>query len=254
MAAFDAAAASYDLDFSTTRLGRWLREGVWRVLGPTFAPGARVLELGCGTGEDAVWLARRGLSVVATDASASMLRVAAAKARQAGLAERVRLAQVDASRLSGIRGVYDGALANFGVVNCVPDRRGLADGLAERLRPGATLVTVVMGPLCAWEVAWYLLHADVGRALRRWRSGGLARVGTGQVKVWYPSPGRLQTEMAPRFNLRRLVGLGTLLPPSYLSHLVDRWPRLFGRLAGADQRVPFGAWLADHYVAVFERT
>src|SRR5919197_5976680 len=121
MAAFDAAARSYDADFTTSRLGVWLRHRVWHVLEAACLPGQHVLELGCGTGEDAVWLAKRGVSVVATDASAMMLSVADRKARQAGVADRVQLAQVDASRLT-IGGTYDAALADFGVLNCVRDR------------------------------------------------------------------------------------------------------------------------------------
>jgi hypothetical protein len=105
-----------------------------------------------------------------------------------------------------------------------------------------------------WEVAWYALHADLGRAVRRWRSGAPAQVGqAARLPVWYPSPGRLRAELAPVFRLKRLQGLGTLLPPSYLSHLVDRWPNLFTRLAAYDARLPGSPWLADHYVAVFER-
>jgi SAM-dependent methyltransferase len=240
---------------------------VWQVLGEVFRSGERVLELGCGTGEDAVWLARRGVSVVATDQSAEMLKVAQEKARRAGVAERIEFAQVDAAQLAGVPSpaaarldktlpegeVFDRALADFGVLNCVADRRRLGLALAERLRPGGTFVAVVMGPVCLWELAWYLVHGDLGRATRRWRSGGLALVGGERLPVWYPSPPRLRAELMPRFALRRVVGLGALLPPSYLSHLVERWPAVFQKLATLDDKVPGGAWLADHYVAVFER-
>jgi SAM-dependent methyltransferase len=274
-APFDTAAAAYDADFSSTRLGRLLRQRVWDTLAATFQPGQHILELGCGTGEDAVFLARRGVSVLATDASAGMLAVAEAKVRQAGLTDRVQFTQLDAARLvlhgtvqpapsqglapseeprSGdVASAYDGALADFGVLNCVADRRVPGRALAERLKAGAALVAVVMGPLCVWEVGWYALHGDLRRAGRRWRSGGLAQVGNASLPVWYPSPSRLRAELAGGFRLKRLVGLGTLLPPSYLSHLVDRWPKVFTRLADYDARLPGSPWLADHYLAVFER-
>ncbi|HEY1015278.1 MAG TPA: methyltransferase domain-containing protein, partial [Herpetosiphonaceae bacterium] len=87
--AFDTVAERYDGDFTSRRLGGWLRAAVWRRLGAAFRPGDRALELGCGTGEDALWLARRGVAVTATDVSPGMLRVAAAKARAAGLADRI---------------------------------------------------------------------------------------------------------------------------------------------------------------------
>ncbi|HUE95474.1 MAG TPA: class I SAM-dependent methyltransferase, partial [Longimicrobiaceae bacterium] len=97
-AAFDAAAATYDAGFSHRTLGRWLREIVHEKLDASFPAGAHVLELGCGTGEDALHLARRGVRVVATDASARMLAVAAEKVRSAGAVDRVRLLRFDMAR------------------------------------------------------------------------------------------------------------------------------------------------------------
>jgi SAM-dependent methyltransferase len=253
MAAFDTLAGSYDDVFTTTRLGRWLRARVWNIVSSVCSPGMRVFEVGCGTGEDAIWLAQCGLTVVATDASDCMLRRAEAKARQAGVAHRIQFAQMDAGRID-LTGVYDAALADFGVLNCVADRRAFGRALGERLRPSARLVAVVMGPVCLWEIAWHLAHGEPRRALCRWRSGQSAHVRGSDVLVWYPSPRRLALELSPTFEPRRVVGLATLLPPSYLFHLVDRWPRTFRLLAHLDGAVPFGAWMAEHYVAVFERT
>jgi SAM-dependent methyltransferase len=225
---------------------------VWNIAGHRCAPGQRALDVGCGTGEDAIWLARRGVAVVATDTSTNMLQCARRKARQAGLAGRIQFVQGDAASLA-VDGAYDAALSNFGALNCVPDRRAFGQALAARLRPGAHLVAVVMGPVCLWELGWHLAHGDARRAICRWRSGQPAPVGRGSVAVWYPSPRRLAADLGPHFDLRQLVGVGALVPPSYLWHLVDRWPRAFDLLAGVDSRVPFGPWVAEHYVAVFER-
>jgi len=86
--AFDELAAGYDADFTAGAIGSLLRAAVWRRLGARFAAGDRVLELNCGTGEDAVHLASRGVRVLATDASAAMLEVARRKAAAAGVARR----------------------------------------------------------------------------------------------------------------------------------------------------------------------
>ncbi len=95
--AFDAAATSYDADFTETQLARWLRETVQAHLAAAFGPGDHVLELGCGTGEDAIWLARRGVRVTATDVSQSMLDVAQHKAAAAGLSALIDFAAIDLS-------------------------------------------------------------------------------------------------------------------------------------------------------------
>jgi SAM-dependent methyltransferase len=254
-AAFDEVADRYDAEFTTTRLGRLLRQRVWSYLEPQFAPGMRVLELGCGTGEDALRLARRGVSVVATDVSTAMLRATAAKIAEAGLTSRVQTARLDArAPVLTTETQFDGAYANFGVLNCVPNRRELGQWLGARMRRGGRLVMIVMGPFCAWESLFFLARGDLGRATRRARRGGLATVGSARLPVWYPSPGSLAADFSPWFGLTRpATGIGSLLPPSYLAGLVARVPRLFKTLASLEPRMPLSAWWADHYLTVFER-
>jgi SAM-dependent methyltransferase len=275
-AAFDAAADAYDAGFTHRRLGGWLRRAVWRQLVGCFQPGQTVLELGCGTGEDACWLARRGVHVTATDASPRMLHVARAKLeRQSGLRGRVHTARLDLAaptldddlaRIAGgmerrpgraFAAPFDGVLSNFGALNCLADRRPLATALARVVRPGGRIVLVVMGPACPWEIAWHLAHGDPRTAFRRFRAGVVAHVGGGQtVRVWYPSPGRLHRELAPHFRPLALVGLGVWLPPSHLGGLVESRPRLFRALARLDRRLGTvfpSTWLNDHYLTVLER-
>src|SRR5262245_51254539 len=87
--AFDDMAAAYDAVFTASALGRSLRTLTWERLDAALPNSGRVLEIGCGTGEDAIHLARRGVDVLATDPSPSMLRVAAEKAAHAGVAKRI---------------------------------------------------------------------------------------------------------------------------------------------------------------------
>jgi ubiquinone/menaquinone biosynthesis C-methylase UbiE len=256
---FDAVAASYDAAFSQRRLGRWLRAMVWQRLERAFTPGQHVLELGCGTGEDAVWLARRGVRVTATDVSAPMLAVTRQKAEAAGVGARVTVARLDLAALpsAGLAEEYDGVVSSFGPLNCVEDRRAVAGALAGGVRPGGRLVLVVMGPICPWEIAWHLGHGQVRTALRRFRAGAPARVGSGRrLRVWYPSPGRLRREFAPYFRTLEVAGIGLLLPPSAMGGLVERAPRLFGLLAAIDRRLATTLpWrmFNDHYLMVLER-
>ncbi len=263
-AAFDGVAPTYDSGFTERRLGRWLRARVQQEAAPFLAPGSRVLELACGTGEDALWLARRGCHVLATDASQGMLSVARHKARAAGLADAIAFEPLDLNALPASGGPwlarserFDGVFSNFGGLNCVRERVALAGWLAARLPRGARVILVVMGPVALWEMGWHLLHGEPRRGLRRLRGGGLARVGGGGVvPVWYPSPLRLQREFAPAFRAVHRCGIGALLPPSYLDHLVERWPRAFSQLDRAEQAlgrlVPW-SWVADHYLIVLER-
>ena len=257
--AFNAFAATYDADFTHTLLGRWLRQRVWRVLAEVAQPGQCILELTCGTGEDALWLAQRGLSVVATDSSGAMLRVANQKAKRAGVIGKIATVQVSLQQL--IAGampftgpLFDGVLSNFGGLNTINDWRGLARGLSTVVKPGGWLVLVPMGPCCPWEIGWHLLHADATTAARRWRQPATAQIGGQAISVWYPSARRLRRDFQPWFKHRHTESLGLWLPPSYLQHLVQRRPGLFARLNRLEQATArLTAGCGDHYICVFNR-
>jgi SAM-dependent methyltransferase len=258
--AFDAFAADYDQQFTDSAVGRLLRRRVWRRLAQIAQPGQRVLELACGTGADAVWLAQRGLTVVATDGSAEMVAQTRAKAAQAGAGNSVAAEQLSfqaiiaGERPGGENGpVFDGLLSDFGGLNTISAWRPLAERLAGLIRAGGWLVLVVMGPFCPWEIGWYLAHGRPGMAFRR-RGRAEAWIGPATLPIWYPSAGHLRRAFAPWFSHRGTESLGLLLPPSYLNHLVERRPGLFVRLAAAEALIARRTlgW-GDHYVLQLER-
>ncbi len=261
---FDAVAARYDAEFTDRLLGSWLRRRVWGELNELVHPGETWLELGCGTGEDAVWLADQGLKVLATDASTAMVEATQRKAAARGASRRVTAAQLDLLQLSRDGKLpstspappFDAALSNFGALNCLDTWRPLGRALAAWIRPGGVLALVVMGPVCPWEIFYYLARARPATALRRLRSSTLARVGTQELRVAYPTPGRLARELGPDFAPVRAAGIGVLLPPSYLAGAVERWPAFFRRLDRLEGRILSRWWasrLCDHYLLVLKR-
>jgi len=251
---FDDLAAGYDDVFSHSAIGSLLRRPLQRRLRAAFAAGDRVLELGCGTGEDAVNLARHGVRVLATDASPAMVAAARRKVEDAGLRDLVevrRLALEELTRLG--EPPFDGAFSSFGGFNCVRDPRGPARDLAALLRPGARLLLCVMGPLVPWEWGWFLLRGKPGKAFRRLRPGGAAWRG---LVIRYPSIGAMKRAFDPEFRVRRTAALGVLLPPSYAGSWAARHPRLLSRLDRWERRwetLPPLPWLADHYLLELER-
>lgn len=256
-AAFDALAADYDATFSESALGGVLRRAVWRWLDGAFAPGAKVLELNCGTGTDALHLAGRGVRVVATDVSPAMLDRARAKLAAAGLGGAIDLRRLAAERLEDLvpelGGGLDGAFSSFGGLNCVADLPAVARSLRRLLRPGGRVVLCVMGPLVPWEWAWFLARGQPGRAFRRLAPGGAVWRG---MTVRYPSIRVMRRAFAAGFRTRRAGGLGVLLPPTYAGAWVARHPRLLARLDAWErviERWPVVPWLADHYLLELER-
>jgi SAM-dependent methyltransferase len=246
---FDGLAAGYDANFGAGRIDTLVRHAVWRRLEASFPPGGRVLDLGCGTGEDAAHLAESGMRVVAIDASQGMVARARSKAEERGVAARVVVHSLPVERLDELpeAGPFDGVLSNFGVLNCVADLGVLARGVARRVRPGARVALCVMGPLVPWEWAWHLARGQPRKAFRRLRPGGALWRG---LRILYPTPSAVARAFAP-FRVTRTSALGALLPPPYAEEWAARHPRLLGTLARWERRleaVPPLPWLADHFL------
>ena len=250
---FDSLAADYDSQFTDSPLGVLLRQAVHRRLDARFAPGDRVLEMACGTGEDAVHLGRRGVRVVATDASENMIDRASAKVTAASLDDRIETKWLAIEDLAALSGPFDGAFSNFGGLNCVADLAGLGRTLGDLVRPGGAVLLCVMGPFVPWEWAGFLLRAEFGKAFRRLRRGGVEWRG---VTVRYPTPAALRRAFAPAFRPLRLSAVGALLPPTEWELWAARHPRMLAALARWERRLetaPPLAWLSDHYLLELER-
>jgi SAM-dependent methyltransferase len=259
-APFDAVAATYDETFTHTLIGGAQRRAAWRELDRAFRSGQRVLELNCGTGVDAVHLARRGIEVVACDVSPRMIEVARQRLRQSAPSSPVEFRVLATEEIAVLRdeGPFDGAFSNFAGLNCVANLRFAASSLAQLLHPGAPVVLSFAGRFVAWEMLWYLLHGDPRRAFRRLQPGPVpGRIAAGvSVQVHYPSVHELVRLFAPEFRLLRWKGVGVAVPPSYLEPHAQRFPRVLGALEGADRfagRVPVLRALADHVLLTFER-
>ena len=106
----------------------------------TLEPG-RALDLGCGEGGDASWLAERGWTVVAVDISDTALQRAAADADTRGLGDRIEFAQHDLSD-SFPDGTFDLISAQF-LHSTIPlDRPRILKNAADAVRPNGLLLIV----------------------------------------------------------------------------------------------------------------
>ena len=109
------------------------------------APGA-ALDVGCGEGADAIWLAERGWRVTAVDLSTVALERAASYAERVGVAARIDWVHGDLA-------IWDPGPAGYGLASAqylhLPSgvRQALFDRLAVAVAPGGTLVVVGHHPL-----------------------------------------------------------------------------------------------------------
>jgi 2-polyprenyl-3-methyl-5-hydroxy-6-metoxy-1,4-benzoquinol methylase len=130
------------------------------------APGS-ALEVGCGEGADAIWLATRGWQVTAVDVSTVALARAAQQATVVGpdVAERIDWQQADILSWQPTPRQFDLVTAHFIHVPAV-EREPLHRRLAEAVRPGGTLLIVGHHPsdletrVGRWRLADFLFTAE----------------------------------------------------------------------------------------------
>lgn len=110
-------------------------------------PGARLLDLACGTGEPAITLARAvgpTGSVVATDLSRGTLTAAREQIQRHGLEGRVTVREADMEHLPFADGEFDGVSCRLGIM-FVPDVGRALREVRRVLRPGGRASFVVWG-------------------------------------------------------------------------------------------------------------
>ena len=110
-APFDAVAATYDETFTSSRIGLAQRAAVWNELAKAFCPGDRGVEIGCGTGVDACFLAERGVRVLAGDSSSEMIALTTKRIQENGYHRLVEPLVVRAENLHSLPAeeLFDGA-------------------------------------------------------------------------------------------------------------------------------------------------
>jgi ubiquinone/menaquinone biosynthesis C-methylase UbiE len=187
---YDAASGHFD----AAPLGFWERYGERTVARLVLSPGARVLDVCCGTGASALHAARavgESGSVVGVDLSEPLLALARQKAREQRL-DNVLFRAGDMGQLDLPDESFDAVVIVFGIF-FAPDMALQIETLARLVRPGGVLALTTWGPRLFAPLYQPFLHA-----VRR------RRPGTSEYRPW----DRLSTE-ADVAALLRAAGLAS---------------------------------------------
>ncbi len=255
---FDSVAADYDSREASNRIMQMMRQRSLAVLDSTFGHGDTLVDIGCGTGTEAIWLASRGRTVLAVDSSSRMLEVTSRRASAAGVQVASRLLRAgDLESLVEDFGEasFDGAYSSFGALNTEPALEPPVAALSRLVRPGGMIVVSVMNRWCLAEMASLVAGGRANQALRRNRPSVRVAVGSNYAEVRYPSWRQLRNALHPSFRVLRVQALPLLLLP-YAWPVLASHPRTYKALDWLDgilaPRRPF-AWLGDHLLVVAER-
>jgi SAM-dependent methyltransferase len=255
--AFDAIATGFDARFGAWRSVAAQRQAVRTELLRAFAPGSRVLEIGGGTGDDALWLIEHGRSVLLTDAAPAMVEMARAKLAGRGAGAEV-IAAEDLGQLADRNSAeqFDGVFSNFAGLNCVVDLAPVAAALARLVRPGGPVVLVLFGIVVPGEWIVELCRRNWSAIFRRAARGNVpARLGGKEFAIRYHRRASIERAFHPHFRLVARRGIGVFVPPSAAEPWISNHPRLLVPLERLDRLTSRAfAPLGDHVLYRFERT
>ncbi len=240
---------------------RYIRRESLATLERAFVAPGPLLEIGYGTGFEAVHLARRGFRMVGIDPSGPMQARARERARAEGVAELCDFRIGSTADLPSLldevgAGTFRGCYATLGPFNCEPDLRATARALGRLLSPGSRLVGMILNRYCAWETAVYLATGDFRRAFRRQVRGWSDLHGEGggpPIAIYTYTPASFARAFAPDFAVEDLFALPVALPPPYVASRLRRAPGLLKLLESADVglcRRPILRGLGDHFEVV----
>lgn len=257
--AFDSLAPEYDATFTYSSIGRAQRRAVLRYASEVFSPGSRLLELNCGTGEDALYFAQHGFRVTACDASAAMVMEARRKAAAINISDRLRFYVQATEKIGELFPTqqFGCVFSNFSGLNCVKDLHAIANALAPLLLARAPVLLCVSTRYCLWEMLYYSLRRDMERAMRRCRGYYDTKVGGISLPVYYPTSSSIERSFSPAFRLVSIRGIGITVPPSYLEGWMKKHLTLlsaFERIDNMVQASPGFRTLGDHMLLHFERS
>ncbi len=255
--AFGRLASSYDDDFENLPASQRLRGIIWDVYLRYFKPGDSLLELNCGTGTDALALAKNGLRIHATDISDGMLDAFHQKLSNSPYKEVVSTQRLAFDQLSTLHGrQFDGAYSNMGGLNCEADIKRVATDLHAIIKPGGVFIGTFLGDVAIWDMLAFLARGKVRQAFRR-RSpeGSAANVGGAIVQTFYYSPETIQLFFSPHFTRVELHGLNIFTPPPTSQQAyrrIGKGMKLFEKLDEAVMRHPPFNRIGDHFIIVLK--
>jgi len=261
---FDPIAEEYDAQFTDTRVGQMQRDRVYYFLKALLEKEAiqQVLELNCGTGADAYWMAQKGCEVLATDRSPEMVQTARSKNRTGGDQRNPRFKVCSFLDLNQLEtdSTFDLIFSNFGGLNCLApsDIPPFSEMVGNQLKPGGFFAMVIMGRFCLWETLYFLLKGNRTKAWRRLSKDAVAApLGAGlYVDTWYYRPTEFAQAFQSDFDLQAIRPIGMVLPPSYLDPLFKRVPRSLTwlyRIEALFGNQSWGARFSDHYWMVLQK-
>jgi len=259
---FDKIAPVYDELFTSTAIGKIQRNIICKYLDESLPANQQIniLELNCGTGEDAVYFAKKGLDVVATDVSDEMLKITEEKINKLGLNKYIKTKKLDLTNLSdfNFEQKFELVFSNFGGLNCVDKEslKKLSVVLSSILNNRGRIIFVLMPKFSLWDSFYFLMKTQLNKVFRRASSKPLnVNLNSGNVQTFYYSPKEIVDIFGTKFKVRNIKPIGFFIPPSFLNKFFlkkKKTLRMLDMFENSVYNFSFLANFSDHFLIDME--
>ena len=250
--AFSKQAPVFDLQEEHNEILKWMRRQIHNHCLQFFKKGDDILELNCGTGIDAVFFAKHGIKVHATDISENMLNELEKKIYSENLSSLITFSKCSFAELNTLpEKKYNHIFSDFGGLNCADNLKAIFKQFDNLLHPRGTVTLVMMPPVCPWEILT-VLKGNFKLAFRRFNKNGTeSHIEGVYFKTYYYSPKQVIKSFSEKYKMVSLKGICSLSPSPYKEKFPKKFPKLYKMLVRADEKLggffPFKRW-ADHFI------
>ncbi len=257
--AFSKQAPVFDKLYGADTIIQYKRKRVRQHIERFLQPASHILELNAGTGEDALYFAKQGHPIHATDISAGMQEIMLKKINEQQLQANISYELCSFTELETLQqqGPYDHIFSNFAGLNCTGRLDKVLGSFNWLLKPGGYVTLVVLPKFCLWEFL-LLFKGKFKTAFRRFagRKGARAHIEGEYFRCWYYDPSYIRKHLGDSFKKISLEGLCTLVPPSYIENFAVKHPKLYRFLEKKENKWK-AKWpwriIGDYYIITLQK-
>jgi ubiquinone/menaquinone biosynthesis C-methylase UbiE len=252
--AFSRQSVIFDELYSTNTIVNYKRERVHHHVLQYIKPGGTILELNSGTGEDALFFAKQGHTVHATDISFGMQMQLRQKVKKNNMEHLISNELCSYTQLQNLvnKGPYDHIFSNFAGLNCTGELDTVLTCFSDLLNADGVVTLVVLPKFCLWETL-LVFKGKFRTAFRRMfsKNGRMAHLEGTYFTCWYYNPSYIIKHLEHQFELLSVEGLCTIVPPSYIEGFAEKYPSAYSFLKKTEEKLKLsGPWkyIGDYYI------